>query len=313
MLTWLASATAQCIPAKRRLQHFPVVAILGPRQSGKSTLAREILKLYEHTVRLDLELPSDLNRMREPELYLRENARRLVCLDEIQRAPGLFPVIRALVDEDRRPGRFLLLGSASPELLRQSSETLAGRIAYIELSPFSAEEVSVEEVGGQSQTALWSRGGFPLSFLAPSDEDSLVWRQQFVRTFLEGDLPAMGIDLTTTAVQRLWQMLASSSGALLNRAKLADPVGVSPQSISRYIGVLEATFMIRVLRPYLRNTKKRLLKSPKVYVRDTGLLHALLDIPSLSALLGLREVRRVAKGLGDVLRLKVRVSFQDFR
>lgn len=263
------------------LRNFPVVAILGPRQAGKSTLARALLRDSADSVRLDLELPSDLARLSEPELYLRANAERLVCLDEIQRIPEIFPLIRALVDEDRRPGRFLILGSARPSLLRQSTETLAGRIGFVDLFPFG-----LGEVGAENLQSLWIRGGFPLSYLAPSEEQSVLWRQQFVRTFLEGDLPAMGIDLPTPAVRRLWQMLASASGSVLNRAKLADPVGVSPQSISRYIDVLEATFMVRVLRPYHVNVKKRLVKSPKVYVRDSGLLHTLLGITDVSQLLG---------------------------
>jgi predicted AAA+ superfamily ATPase len=267
--------------ARQYLTQFPVVAIVGPRQSGKSTLARQILAAVDASLRLDLELPSDINRLRDPEAFLRSNAGVLVCLDEVQRVPDIFPVVRALVDEDRRPGRFLMLGSASPHLLRQSTETLAGRIAYIDLTPFG-----LDEVGPDHLQTHWMRGGFPESFLAPSDEASLVWRQQFVRTFVEGDLPALGIDLTTSAVSRLWQMLASGSGSLLNRTKLADPVGVSPQTIARYIDILEATFMIGVLRPRLPNTKKRLVRAPKLYVRDTGLLHALLGIETFNNLYG---------------------------
>ncbi len=264
-----------------RLRQFPVVAILGPRQCGKSTLARTVLSEYPQSVLLDLELPSDLAKLTEPELFLRANMNQLVCLDEIQRTPDLFPVIRALVDEDPRPGRFLILGSASPSLLRQSTETLAGRIAFVDLSP-----LTLTEVGAADLQTIWMRGGFPRSYLAATEEQSAIWCQQFVRTFLEGDLPAMGIDLSTPAVRRLWQMLASGSGSILNRSKLADPVGVSPQSISRYIGILEATFMVRVLRPYFANVKKRLVKSPKVYVRDSGLLHSLLGITSTPQLVG---------------------------
>ncbi len=263
------------------LSRFPVAAIVGPRQSGKSTLALQVLQSRTPSVRLDLELPSDINRLTDAEAFLRANARALVCLDEVQRAPDLFPLIRALVDEDRRPGRFLLLGSASPAFLRQSTESLAGRIGYIDLTPFT-----IEEVGAAHTRNHWLRGGFPESFLALTEYESYSWREQFIRTYREVDLPSLGIDITTAAIGRLWQMLASASGALLNKAKLAEPVGVSPQTIARYLDVLEATFMIRVLRPSLVGTRKRLVKSPKVYVRDTGLLHALLGIRSMNELFG---------------------------
>lgn len=263
------------------LSQFPVVAIVGPRQSGKSTLAKQILANKRPSIRLDLELPSDSDRLRDPEAFLRNNAGVLVCLDEVQRVPELFPVIRALVDEDRRAGRFLLLGSASPPFLRQSTESLAGRIAYVDLPP-----LVLPEVGSDQLRRHWLRGGFPESFLASDDNASFVWREQFIRTFVEGDLPALGIDLTTAVIRRLWQMLASSSGSLLNRAKLADPIGVSPQTVARYLDVLEATFMIRVLRPRFANLKKRLVKAPKVYVRDTGLLHTLTGIGTANALHG---------------------------
>jgi uncharacterized protein len=264
------------------MQQFPVVAIVGPRQSGKSTLAHRILPRLMSSVYLDLELPSDMAKLRDPEAYLSMHRNSTVCLDEIQRYPDLFPVLRALVDRDRVPGRFLLLGSASPDLLHQSTETLAGRIAYVELTPFTIEEVP----SGDDLKTHWMRGGFPDSYLADDDAASFRWREQFVRTFLDRDIPALGIDVTRPALERLWTMVAASNATLLNRAKLADPVGVSPQTIARYIDVLESTFMIRLLRPFSHNTKKRLVRSPKIYLRDTGLLHTLLGVRTWDELYG---------------------------
>ncbi len=264
------------------LRQFPAVAILGPRQTGKTTLATRLLQSEPRSVRLDLELPSDLARLSDPESYLRSHASDLVCIDEIQRVPDLFPVLRALIDKERRPGRFLVLGSASADLLRQSSETLAGRIAHTYLTPFQAQEVE----GEIDRHDHWLRGGFPLSLLAESDEASYRWREQFVTTYLERDLPSLGIDLTRSAIGRLWTMIASGSGSLLNRAKFADPIGVSANTIQRYLDILESTFMIRVLRPAYANTKKRLIASPKVYIRDSGLLHVLSMLGTWDALYG---------------------------
>lgn len=265
----------------RYLNQFPIVAIVGSRQAGKSTLARLLLSRIPSSFGLDLELPSDAIRLTDSEAFLRHNSGRLVCIDEVQRSPGLFPILRALVDEDRRPGRYLLLGSASPELLRTSSESLAGRIAYIELTPFT-----IEEVAAASLTAHWFRGGYPESYLAPTDEYSFRWRQQFIRTYLDADLPGLGIDLSRAAMERFWRLIASSTGSVLNKAKLAEPVGVSAHTLTRYIDILESTYMVRVLRPRWGNTRKRLVKSPKVYVRDTGLVHALLGIEDLNRLFG---------------------------
>lgn len=264
------------------LREFPVVAILGPRQAGKTTLANRILRGFPASIHLDLELPSDLRKLGDAESYLRLHQDELVCLDEVQRAPEIFPLIRALIDHDRRPARFLLLGSASREVLRQSTESLAGRIAYVYLSPFTAIEVP-QTVDTQTH---WMRGGFPPSLFASSDDASYRWREQFVRTYLDRDIPALGLDLTRAAVERLWTMLAAGSGSLLNRTKLADPIGVSTRTIQRYIDILEATFMVRVLRQYHANTKKRLVTSPKVYVRDSGILHALARIRTWDDLYG---------------------------
>ncbi len=265
------------------LRHFPVVALVGPRQCGKSTVARRIVDRHTDAVHLDLERPSDLRKLDDAEYYLSRLGDRLVCLDEIQRKPELFPLLRVLVDEDRRPGRFLVLGSASRDLLQQSSETLAGRIIYYELTPFLAGEVCP---GVIDETGLWVRGGYPESILAESDNISMQWRQSFIQTYLERDLAQFGFSLPSTAVRRFWSMLAHTSGQTVNYSKLGQSLGVSHTTVRRWLDVLEATFMVRILPPYEGNIKKRLVKAPKIYVRDSGILHALLELPSHDAVLG---------------------------
>ncbi len=230
---------------------------------------------------LDLELPSHRNKLRDAESFLRANAARLVCLDEIQRAPELFPLLRGLCDEDRRPGRFLVLGSASPELLRQSSESLAGRIAYLDLTPFL-----LTEIDNKAMARHWLRGGFPDSFLARGDAAAFVWLRNFIRTYLERDLRLYGFELSEATMRRLWTMLAHVNGQLLNASKLAESIGVSPPTVRRYIEFLEHTYMLRQLHPWFANVKKRLVKSPKTLFFDTGLLHALLGVEDRNALFG---------------------------
>ncbi|NOU35895.1 MAG: ATP-binding protein [Kiritimatiellaceae bacterium] len=265
---------------KNRLKQFPAVAVLGPRQCGKSTLARHVIENLD-AVYLDLEIPSHLNKLNDAESFLRANKDRLVCLDEVQRAPELFPILRGLCDEKRTPGRFLILGSASPELLRQSSESMAGRIAYLDLTPFLISELKSGDLSRH-----WLRGGFPDSFLATSDEASLIWRQNFIRTYLERDLRLYETSLSETTMRRLWTMLAHANGQTLNAAKLAESIGVSAPTIRRYIDFLEHTYMLRQLHPWFVNVKKRLVKSPKLLFRDTGLLHALLNIQDRNSLFG---------------------------
>jgi predicted AAA+ superfamily ATPase len=265
------------------LSRFPAVALLGARQVGKTTLAREIAATFSTpSIVLDLERPSDLAKLAEPELYLTGHRDRLMVLDEIQRQPELFPVLRALIDEDRRPGRFLILGSASPALIRQSSESLAGRIAFIELAPFS-----LAEVGDRPDVwrTLWLRGGFPSSFLAADDAATLQWREAFIQTYLERDIPQFGIRVPAAMLRRFWTMLAHSHGQLWNGAKVAASLGVSGPAVKHYLGILQDTFMVRVLQPCHANLKKRLVKSPKVYLRDSGLLHALLGLADHDSLL----------------------------
>ncbi len=269
---------------ERALTRFPVVALLGPRQVGKTTLAADVAERSKLDVlRLDLELPSHVARLADPELYLGRYSGALVVLDEIQRVPELFPVLRALVDADRRPGRFLLLGSASPDLLRQSVETLAGRIRYLELAPFTLDEVGRTQ---ENMLRLWLRGGFPGSYLADSDEESLEWRAEFIRTYLERDVPALGIGLGPEPLRRFWRMLAHRHGQLWNASEMGRNLGVSPPTAASYLDILVGTLLARRLEPYQTNLGKRLVKSPKVYLRDPGLLHALLGVADLDDLQG---------------------------
>lgn len=268
---------------RQSLGEFPATALLGPRQAGKTTLARMLAAglLPDKAVYLDLELPSDLAKLAEPELYLRGHHNRLVVIDEVQRAPELFPLLRALIDQDRRPGRFLLLGSASPELSRFGSESLAGRIIYHELAPFS-----LDETGKHTLQQLWSRGGYPLSFLAANNEESLRWREAFIATYLERDIPQLGIRVPATMLRRFWTMIAHHHGNLWNASAIANALGVSSPAVGRYLDILCDTFIVRQLAPFSSNLKKRLVKSPKIYVRDSGLLHALLGIHNYEQLQG---------------------------
>lgn len=263
------------------LDQFPVVALLGPRQVGKSTLARVIAQERE-AVFLDLERPSDVAKLRDAEMFLNSVADKLVIIDEVQRSPELFPQLRVLVDADRRPGRFLLLGSASPDLRRQSAESLAGRIEYHELTPFTLDEVGATP---ENQQRLWLRGGYPGSYLASSELASSRWREAYIRTFLERDIPQLGMRLPAEHLRRFWTMLAHLHGQLWNSSQLARNLGISPPTARHYLDVLSDTFMVRILPPHHANLGKRLVKSPKVYLRDSGLLHSLLGITRLEDLL----------------------------
>ncbi len=266
------------------LDHYPAVALLGPRQTGKTTLALDLVG-QRPTIYLDLESPTDQAKLQNAELYLSEHQDELVILDEVQRAPGLFQQLRGLIDkgrrEGRRTGRFLLLGSASIELLRQSSESLAGRIAYLELTPFDLLESGMEK-----SDTLWLRGGFPESVLATNDSNSLRWRQDFIRTYLERDIPQFGPRIPAETLRRFWTMLAHNQGELLNAAKLAAALGVDGKTIARYLDLLVDLLLVRRLKPWHSNSGKRLVKSPKTYVRDSGILHALLGIADKETLLG---------------------------
>jgi len=265
------------------LSTFPVVCILGPRQVGKTTLAKEIQKKISSSVYIDLELPSDYNKLNEPELYLSEQKNKLIIIDEIQQKPELFSIIRALVDQDRKNGRFLILGSSSPDLVKQSSESLAGRIVFHNLSAFLITELESDK---KTVDKLWIRGGFPDSFLAKNEEASLNWRESFIKTYLERDIPNFGIKIPSIQLRRFWMMLAHSHGSLWNASKIASALGVSAPTAKYYLDILEETFIVRHLPPFYSNIKKRLVKSPKIYIRDSGLLHNLFGIENKEGLLG---------------------------
>ena len=261
---------------KRRLQNNPAVAILGPRQCGKTTLAGQIVKSFKQSIYLDLENPGDLAKLDDPLAFFSLHNNDLVCLDEIQRAPELFTTLRSIIDTRGRNGQFLILGSAGRDLIRQSSESLAGRIAYLDLTPFLFFEVEAAHKGDIRE--LWLRGGFPRSYLATNTDISFEWRQDFIRTFLERDIGMLGFRMSPARLGRFWKMCAHIHGSLLNASKLADSLGVSSHTIRSYVDLLEHTFMVRLLLPDAQNLKKRLVKSPKLYIRDSGILHALLDI-----------------------------------
>ena len=275
------------------LSDTPALALLGPRQSGKTTLALQVGKQWPHTtpsasldksIYLDLESPSDRRKLIDPVAYLAQHADKLVILDEVQQMPALFQVLRGVIDQGRRQGqgtgRFLLLGSASGELLRQSSESLAGRVVYLELPPLQAMEV-----GADQQDALWLRGGFAPSFLAPSVPKSLSWRQNLIKTYLERDIPSYGTRIPAETLRRLWTMLAHQQGALLDISHLGRNLMLDAKTVNRYLDMLVDLMLMRRLQPWYGNAGKRLVKSPKVYVRDSGLVHALLGIGSHDALL----------------------------
>ena len=267
-----------------RLRQFPAVALLGPRQVGKTTLARRTARSVD-SVYLDLENPDDLSRLTDAVGYLRAQRGKLVVLDEVQRAPRLFQVLRVVIDEriqaGEAAGQFLVLGSASPDLLRQSGESLAGRIAYVELTP-----LDILETGRERCQRLWVRGGFPPSFLAASDRRSALWREQFIATYLERDIPQLGPRVPAETLRRLWTMLAHAQGGLLNTANLARALGVDGKTIAKYLDLLVDLLLVRRLQPLHANVRKRLVKAPKVYVRDSGLVHTLLRLDDEHGLLG---------------------------
>jgi uncharacterized protein len=282
-------------PVSDRLLSFPSVAILGPRQCGKSTLARHILKTFQNSIYLDLELPSDLNKIREPELFFKLHSDKLICLDEIQRSPELFTVLRSFIDKNQKNGRFLILGSASRDLIRQTSETLAGRISYVELSPFMATECSKDDAFDLNH--LWLRGGFPRSFLAENDQISYLWRHDFIRSFVERDVLQIQSGASTEKVDRLLRMCAHSNGQTVNYSKLGSSLDMSDNTVRHYLEILSGGFLLRILRPYFSNAKRRLIKAPKVYVRDSGILHAVLGIETFEHLLGSPEFGTSWEGL----------------
>ena len=272
------------------LRQFPAVGLLGPRQVGKTTLAFAQKALYPDALYLDLELPSAQRQLDDPEAFLMAHAQQLVILDEVQRMPELFGILRGVIDQRRRmgqaSGQFLLLGSATGVLMQQSSESLAGRVAYVELAPLLASEIFTDLPTVADLNALWVRGGFPMSWLAPTDADSMIWREAFIASYLEKDIPALGPRIPSTTLRRLWTMLAHHQGELLDLSKLAAALAISGQTVSRYIDLLCDLMLVRRLPAWHGNVGKRLIRSPKVYVRDSGVVHALLGLSTLDALLG---------------------------
>ena len=269
---------------KQYLKIFPVVAVLGPRQCGKSTLVKNLSQNWGPSLFLDLQNDTDLSKLDQPGFFFESNADKVICLDEIQLVPQLFSVLRSVVDKNRQNGKFVLLGSASRDLIQQTSESLAGRIGMVYLSPFTLNEL--DQLGGFSLNTFWLRGGFPDSYLADSDYFSAIWRTNFIKTFIERDIPQLGFQIPALQLKRLLVMCAHNQGQLINFSKLGESLGLTHPTIRRYIDLLEQTFILRTVLPFEANVKKRLVKSPKVFVRDSGLLHQLLAIPDFNSLLG---------------------------
>ncbi len=261
------------------LRHNPIVAILGPRQCGKTTLAR-VISQEAASVYFDLEDPTDVLKLTNPKMIF-QHQKGLIILDEVQRKPELFPMLRVIVDQPDFQNKFLLLGSASPQLVKGVSESLAGRVAFIEMNGFGLAEIGFEHF-----VSLWLRGGFPRSFLAESDKLSFKWRSDFIQTFLERDIPQLGISIPAVTLRRFWTMLAHYHGNLWNASELARSLGSSEATMRRYLDILCGTFLLRPLQPWYANLRKRQVKTPKIYLRDSGLLHALLSIQTSDGLLG---------------------------
>ena len=266
------------------LNIFPAVAILGPRQCGKSSLIKALSEHWDTILYLDLQKEGDLNKLLQSTLFFESNEDKIICLDEIQLVPELFSILRSVIDENRKNGRFILLGSASRDLIQQTSESLAGRIGLLNLSPFTANELN--HLSDFSLNKFWLRGGFPDSYLAVDDSSSQIWRENYVRTYIERDIPQLGFQIPALQLKRLLVMCSHNQGQLLNASKLGESLGLTHPTIKRYIDLLEQTFILRTILPFETNVKKRLVKSPKIFVRDSGLLHQLLAITDYNSLLG---------------------------
>lgn len=267
------------------LDFFPVVGIIGPRQVGKTTLSKQIVEnIQKECVFLDLENPRDIAKLQDPVLYFEDNIDKCVVLDEIQNLPHLFPVLRSMIDLNRIPGRYIILGSASPELIRNSSESLAGRIAYVELTTFNLTEVY--ELSDKNIDRLWLQGGFPNAFLFDDVEMVTQWHYNYIKTYVERDLPNLGLKVDKTLLIKLLQMISHIHGDIINYNSLSKSLGISSNTIKKYINFFEGSFLIRQLAPFYLNIKKRLVKSPKIYIRDTGILHYLQNINEKKDLFG---------------------------
>ncbi|MBN2316846.1 MAG: ATP-binding protein [Sedimentisphaerales bacterium] len=268
---------------KKAISRSPIVALLGPRQCGKTTLARMICEHQPNTY-FDLESQADLRRLVNPELIL-SSLQGLVVIDEIQTKPDLFPALRVVVDKPDNKCHFLILGSASPHIIRSVSETLAGRVEFVDMAGFDMTELGVE-----SWKQLWTRGGFPRSYLARDDQDSLAWREGFIRTFLQRDIPQFGINIPAPAMRRFWTMLAHYHGQTWNASRIGSALGINDKTARSYLDILTQTYMIQQLQPWHENIAKRQVKSPKIYFRDTGLLHSLLDLRDFHSIMGHPQV-----------------------
>jgi hypothetical protein len=264
------------------IKKFPVTGIIGPRQCGKTTLVKSIMKYMPGpALYLDLESITDLRKLSDPELFLNENIDKCIIIDEIQRKPELFPLLRSLVDKKRSNGKFIILGSSNPLMLRHSSESLAGRIAYIEMTPFTVEEI----INKYTVNLHWLRGGYPLSFLAKTNNDSMIWLDNFIKTYLERDFAQMGANLSPFILRNFLIMLANNHGSLLNISMLSKSISISNLTINKYLDFLEASFLIHRLFPFHTNLRKRIVKTPKIYFRDSGILNRLLEISNMNNLL----------------------------
>lgn len=269
---------------KENRQIFPAVLITGPRQSGKSTFVKKLAKEIDAFVYLDLQDRNDLAKLTEPGLFLETNKEKTICLDEIQLMPDLFSILRSEIDKNRRNGRFILLGSASRDLIQRSSESLAGRIGVVELTPFTLPELQKESDFDVKR--FWLRGGYPESYLARSDSASAIWRENFLQTYTERDIPQLGFQIPAIQINRMLQMCAHVHAQIFNASKLGESLGLTHPTVKRYLDLLEQTFILRSLQPYEANTKKRLVKSPKVYFRDSGLLHKIMQLGDFNDLMG---------------------------
>jgi hypothetical protein len=270
---------AQSIDTYRKI--FPIVAILGPRQCGKSTLVKNIYSVNNESIYLDLQNLEDLNKLNDPLLFFRMNKDKTICIDEIQLVPELFGILRSFVDENKQKGQFILLGSASRDLVQKSSESLAGRIGYLYLTPFLINELPTLPL----QT-FWNRGGFPDSVLAEGDDFSFIWRENFIKTYIERDIPQLGFQIPAIQLRRFLSICAHNHGQTLNFSKMGGFMDLTHPTIRKYIDLFEQTFILRTLQPFEINSKKRMIKSPKIYFRDQGILHSLLGIKNLESLFG---------------------------
>jgi predicted AAA+ superfamily ATPase len=268
----------------QNLKIFPAVALLGPRQAGKSTLIKHLSSQFDSFIYLDLQNYTDLQKLTDPFLFYEAHKNAIICIDEIQLMPDLFSSLRSIIDANRKNGQFILLGSASRDIIQKTSESLAGRVGLVELTPFLETEIADQPT--YSLQKYWFRGGFPLSFLNETDSDSLLWRENFIRTFIERDIPQFGLQIPALHLRRLLQMCSHNQGQLLNQSKLAQSLDITHPTLRRHIDILEQTYIMRVLQPYEKNVKKRIIKSPKIYIRDSGLLHSFLQIDSYTDLMG---------------------------